>query len=41
MSKERQHLNARQFCLHNQGANMAINLPYGDNHRIGAVRSRS
>lgn len=20
---------------------MAINLPYGDNHRIGAVRSRS
>lgn len=22
-------------------SNMAINLPYGDNHRIGAVRSRS
>lgn len=22
-------------------ADMAINLPYGDNHRIGAVRSRS
>ncbi len=33
--------NARQWCRHNKGVNMARNLPYGDNHRIGAVRSRS
>lgn len=33
--------NARQCCRHNQGANMATNPPSGDNHRNGAVRSRS
>ena len=34
-------LNDRRFCRHNQGANMATNPPSGDNHRNGAVRSRS
>jgi hypothetical protein len=33
--------NARRCCRHKKGANMATNPPSGDNHRNGAVRSRS